>query len=96
MKKRLLAGLLAGLILAGALTVLASAHASPNFNLLWNAMTGGGGRLTSTNVAIEAALGQTAPGSAQITTGADAQQLVAGFYGPDLLSFTLFLPSVKR
>jgi hypothetical protein len=59
-------------------------------------MTGGGGVQTSTNVVIEAALGQTAPGSSQITGGTEVQQLVGGFYGPDLLSFRVYLPGVTR
>lgn len=96
MKRRLLIGILAGLIVAGGMTFLAAAQASPNFDLHWNALTGGGGQQASTNALIQGALGQTAPGSAQFASTDGSVQLAAGFYGPDLLSFNLYLPAVNR
>jgi hypothetical protein len=96
MKRRLLIGILAGLILAGTMTFLAAAQSSPNFDLHWSILAGGGGQQTSANAAIQGALGQTAPGSAQIAAAGGAVQLSAGFYGPDLLSYTVFFPTVLR
>jgi hypothetical protein len=96
MKRKFLSGLLAGIILAGSISIFAAAQSSPNFDLHWNALAGGGGRQASANVAIDGILGQTAPGSAQISSSDGPLELAAGFYGPDLLSFKINLPVIMK
>lgn len=97
MKRTLLLGLLAGIILAGFITILAAAQSSPKFDLLWNTLAGGGGgSQASANVAIDGILGQTGPGSASISSSGGPFELAAGFYGPDLASFKTFFPVIAK
>lgn len=56
-------GVLAVLLLAG----IAAAQSSPNFDLWWSALTGGGGTRQSASFQVQDALGQWVAGSAQST-----------------------------
>jgi hypothetical protein len=82
----LLAALLCGLVLVSA----ALAQISASYGLAWHVVGSGGGRMDSTNFAMNGTVGQVAVGRPDSTT----YRLIEGYWHP--LGHHLYLPLVLR
>lgn len=90
-KRKLLMGLLA-VVLVLALTGQALAASLVNYDLSWQALTGGGGRRGSVTTSIQDALGQWAAGT---STGASIQ-VQGGFESGWYPTTPIFVPLIQR
>jgi hypothetical protein len=91
MNKRWMLVGVTGLLVALLLASIASAQSSTRYSLAWYVLGGGGGRVASTNYAMNSTVGQAAVG-----LSSSASYRMLGGYWQNWPDYRVFLPLVLR